>query len=88
MNAPRALVRRFTQRCSRRPLHKPNFAYYVWRYAGNGVRTYRRLTAPTLRNQSAVIADERSREGLAMGPGERFLGEAGRRAFDAGRRAR
>jgi hypothetical protein len=82
VNAPRSLIRRFTQRYSRRPLPRPNLAYYLWQYAGNGWRTWRRRTTPALDERSAVIAGELAREGITTGPSEQFLTAAGRSALD------
>lgn len=82
MSASRALVRRFTQRYSRRPLQKPNLAYVLWRYVGNGVRTWRRLTAPVTFDDTRAIAGELTGQGIATGPSDRFLTAEGRRALD------
>lgn len=86
MSVSRAFVRRFTHRYSRRPLRKPNLAYVLWRYVGNGMRTYRRMTAQRSHDATEGIARELTSAGIVTGPSDRFLAEQGRTALaDASR---
>lgn len=82
MSASQALVRRFTHRYSRRPLPKPNLAYFLWRYLGNGRRAYRRWTSGAATGDTAAIAGELASQGIATGPSDRFLSASGRAALD------
>lgn len=71
------LARRFT----RRALTKPNLAYYLWRFADNGVRTFRSLATLRRIDQSRDIAAELAAQGIIVGESHTFLTDAGSRAL-------
>lgn len=72
-----------TRPFARRPLPKPNLAYYLWRFAANGVRTGRALVTPRAFPDVRAIAEELSDGGIVVGSSDRFLSDAGRAALAA-----
>ncbi len=75
------MVTTLTRRFSRRALPKPNFAYFLWRFVANGLRTCRALAAPAASSDIPAIASELTNEGIVIGPSDRFLTEEGQRAL-------
>jgi hypothetical protein len=69
----------FTRRYSRRGLSKPNAAYYLWRFIGNGGRTLRAATAKPLHDDISAIAHRLAKDGIVMAPSEQFLSASGQR---------
>jgi hypothetical protein len=72
-----------TRRFERRPLAKPNLAYYLWRFAANGVRAGCALVTPPVFSDTRAIARELTEQGIVMGPSDRFLSDTGRSALAA-----
>ena len=72
------LVTRLTRRFERTPLAKPNLAYFLWRFAANGVRSYRAATTSPAFGDTSAIVRELTDQGIVAGPSDRFLSEAGR----------
>ena len=70
-----------TQRFRRRALTKPNLIYFLWRFVGNGTRTFRALTAPRTYSDTREIARELAQEGIVVRPSDSFLTDGGRRAL-------
>jgi hypothetical protein len=76
------LITRLTRRFERRPLAKPNAAYFLWRFGANGVRTLRALAAPIVFHDTRAIARELAERGIVVGPSETFLSQQGRSALE------
>lgn len=74
------ITQRLTRRFSRQALATPNFAYFVWRYVGNGVRTAGSLLTRRSAAGASAIAELR-REGIVAGASERFLTPDGQQAL-------
>jgi hypothetical protein len=72
-----------TRRHERRPLVKPNAAYYLWRFGANGARAGRALVTPRAFQETRAIARELTQEGIVVAPSDRFLSGAGREALAA-----
>ncbi len=66
----------------RRSLTRRNLVYYLWRFAGNGVRTCRAVTAPIVYRETRAIAETLSNRGIVVGPSSGFLTEQGIRLLD------
>ena len=80
-------ITRLTGRYSRRALQRPNVVYFFWRFMANGLRTSRALLMRRSYADSPAIAQEIRERGIVVGPGERFLTSAGRKALrEAGER--
>ena len=71
----------FTRRYSRRGLPKPNAAYYLWRFVGNGGRTLRAATTRLSHDGVRAIAHRLAADGIVMEPSERFLSGSGQSAL-------
>jgi hypothetical protein len=55
---PCSIVMRVADRYERRALTKPKLAYYLWRFVGNGERTFKQLTTPpTHPDTPQILAD-------------------------------
>ena len=74
-------VTRLTERYSRRALRRPNAAYFLWRFVGNGMRTARALMKRRAHRQTDAIARVLVAQGIVAGPSERFLTPDGRQAL-------
>jgi len=70
-----------TRHYQRRPIARPNLAYYLWRFAANGARTCRALTTPAAFGDTRAVAQELTERGIVVGPSDAFLSDAGRRAY-------
>ncbi len=80
------MITRLTRRYSRRALARPNLAYWLWRFAANGARTYRAMTTAVVHSDVPAIANELTERGIVVGPSDGFLSEAGQQALaDASR---
>jgi hypothetical protein len=76
-----------TKRYSRRALARPNTVYYLWRFVANGGRAARSILARSRYEGTTAIAEELTRNGIVVGPSERFLtGDGGRALHDASAR--
>ena len=75
------MIASLMRRYSRRSLPKPNFAYFLWRFVGNGLRTCRARTSPPSHSDTPIIAQELSEQGIVVGPSNRFLTEEGQQAL-------
>ena len=73
------MITALTRRFKRRPLAKRNLAYFLWRFAANGVRAYRALATPPSFSDTAAIARELIEQGIVVGPSDGFLSAGGRR---------
>jgi hypothetical protein len=62
-------------------LSRPNFVYYLWRFAANGVRTIRALTTRHQYSETPAVGQELTEQGIVTGPCQRFLTEDGQRAL-------
>jgi hypothetical protein len=76
-----SLITRLTRGFERRPLPRPNLAYFLWRYAANGVRTYRAMATPSVFDDTAAIAHELTAQGIVVNCSDMFLSEEGRQAL-------
>ena len=76
-----SFVTSLTRPYERRALPKRNLPYYVWRFVGNGMRTYRMLTSPMTHGDTSEIARELHDQGIVVGPADRFLSNEGRDAL-------
>ncbi|MBI4888580.1 MAG: hypothetical protein HY824_15900 [Acidobacteria bacterium] len=72
---------RLTRRFQRRALIRPNLPYYVWRFVGNGARTFRALTTSASFSDTPAVARELLDQGIVVGPSDRFLSDQGRVAL-------
>ena len=61
----------------RKALAKPNLIYFWWRYVGNARRTLKARSAKMRFPDTAEIAQQLAREGIAFGPSENFLTKEG-----------
>lgn len=77
------LITDLTRRFERRPLAKPNLAYFLWRFAANGVRACRAFATPVSCSDTPAIARELTEQGIVVGPSDTFLSDAGRSALSA-----
>lgn len=77
-----SIVTRLTRRFERRALTRRNVPYYIWRFVGNGVRTYRALITLPSYSDTPAIARELIDQGIVVGPSDRFLSDEGRRALE------
>ena len=77
----RTAIAAVTRRYSRRALTKPNFAYFLWRFVANGVRTCRAATSRASGHDIGLIARELTKQGIVAGPSDRYLSEEGRAAL-------
>ena len=71
-----------TRRYSRRGLARPNVAYYLWRFVGNGRRTWCAATTRSTHDVGA-IAQRLTKDGIAVATADQFLSAAGRQSLDA-----
>ncbi len=67
------VIRVVTRRSSRRALRRPNLLYYFWRFLANGGRSLRAIRARRVHAASSAIGDELRKQGIVVGPSERFL---------------
>lgn len=72
-----------TRRFRRRALVRPNVTYYLWRFAANTARAGRAIVTPPAFGDTRAIARELRDHGIVVGPSDRFLSDAGRRALAA-----
>jgi hypothetical protein len=70
-----------TRHLSRRALPRPNFVYCLWRFVANGTRTSQALMSRPLYADPPAIGRELTKEGIVVGPSERFLSADGQRAL-------
>jgi hypothetical protein len=70
-------IRILTRRLSRRALRRPNLVYYLWRFVANGGRTARAMMMRRAHADSAAVGAELRKQGIAVGPAERFLTKEG-----------
>jgi hypothetical protein len=75
------MILTFTRRFSRQALAKPNFAYFLWRFVGNGLRTGRALLSHPSHRDTPLIASELTAQGIVVGPSTRFLTVSGQQAL-------
>lgn len=76
------MIRSLASRYKRHPLTRPNLVYYLWRYVANGVRTCRAAIAPSSYTDACEVARTLARDGIAVGPSDRFLTDESRRLLD------
>ena len=77
------MMTRLTRRFERRPLVRPNLAYFLWRFAANGARTLRASSTRHAFADSPAIARTLTGDGIVVGPASGFLSDEGRDALDA-----
>jgi len=77
------MITRLTRRFERRPLARPNLAYFLWRFAANGARTVRASFGRRSFSDSPAIARTLTSDGIVVGSADRFLSDEGRRALEA-----
>jgi hypothetical protein len=75
------MITALTRRFSRHSLAKPNFAYFLWRFVGNGLRTCRAVTSSPSSGDVPVIARELSTDGIVVGSSDGFLTRQGQQAL-------
>jgi hypothetical protein len=71
---------------TRQALPKPNLVYFLWRFAANGLRSWRAATSRRVSRDVAMIARELRTEGIVVGPSDRYLTDEGREALDVAAR--
>ena len=76
-----SIVKRLTAPYERRALTSPNLAYYLWRFAGNGARVRKKLSASPTHSDAREIARELLKDGISVAPSSRFLSTAGSAAL-------
>jgi hypothetical protein len=79
------VIQQLTRKYSRHALPRPNLVYFLWRYAANGLRTWRARTSTVVDPDVRAIAGELAAEGIVTGRSDRFLTGDGQRALDDAR---
>ncbi len=74
-------VKRMTAPYERKALVRPNLAYYMWRFVGNGRRAALKLASRPRHTDARGIARELLKQGISVAPSSRFLSDEGSAAL-------
>ena len=72
-----SIVKRMTAPFERKALVRPNLAYYMWRFVGNGGRAALKLRTRPRHADARGIARELMNQGISVAPSSRFLSDEG-----------